>query len=119
MTSPSLSSLPLILIFASILYMTAVFKGVGNLVEASLDVPYGVAIFIVLVIVMAYTAVGGFHSVVKTDVVQGLFMVVASVLLFIGVVQAAGGVASRASGAADRARSRDGFASAGPGPGVS
>ena len=82
----------LILIFASILYMTAVFKGIGNLVEASLDVPYGVAILIVLVIVMAYTAVGGFHSVVKTDVVQGLFMVVASVLLFTGVVRAAGGV---------------------------
>ena len=72
--------------------MTAVFKGIGNLVEASLDVPYTVAILIVLVIVMVYTAVGGFHSVVKTDVVQGLLMIVASILLLSGVVSAAGGI---------------------------
>ena len=57
----------LIVLFASFLYMTAVFKGIGNLLETFLDLPYRVAILIVFVIVVIYTAVGGFISVVRTD----------------------------------------------------
>ena len=49
--------------------------GIGNLLEAMLDIPYGAAIFLVFVIVAVYTSVGGFHSVVKTDVIQGVLMV--------------------------------------------
>ncbi|MGH9340921.1 MAG: sodium:solute symporter family transporter [Acidobacteriota bacterium] len=45
--------------------MTAIYKGIGNLLEAFLGIPYWLAIVIVFVIVMAYTAVGGFISVVK------------------------------------------------------
>ena len=81
-----------IVLVSSFLYMTAVFKGIGNLLEAMLDIPYAGAIFLVLVIVTAYTAVGGFHSVVKTDVVQGIVMILAAILLFRGVTNAAGGV---------------------------
>lgn len=87
----------LIVVFASLLYMTAVFKGAGTLLEMFLDIPYAGAIGIVFVIVMLYTAVGGFISVVKTDVVQGVIMVVAAVLLFTGTVRAAGGVGSLAA----------------------
>ncbi len=82
----------LIVVFASFLYMTAVFKGIGNLLEVFLDMPYPVAIAVVLVIVVAYTAVGGFISVVKTDAVQGIIMSFAAVLLFVGTISAAGGV---------------------------
>ncbi|MCL6646086.1 MAG: hypothetical protein K6U88_14170, partial [Dehalococcoidia bacterium] len=81
-----------IVLFASFFYLTAVFKGIGNTLEAFLDVPYWLAVLLVFVIVMAYTAVGGFISVVKTDVVQGLLLVLGAVLLFRGTVQAAGGV---------------------------
>ncbi|MDX1577222.1 MAG: hypothetical protein R3266_02010, partial [Gemmatimonadota bacterium] len=81
-----------VVIFASFLYMIAVFKGIGNLLEIFLDMPYVVAIVLVFLVVMAYTAVGGFISVVKTDAVQGLFMVAAGVLLFAGTVGAAGGL---------------------------
>ena len=42
---------------------------------------------------MIYTAAGGFISVVKTDVVQGVIMMIAAALLFTGAVQAAGGLA--------------------------
>lgn len=59
--------------------------------------PYEVAILIVFVIVMIYTAVGGFISVVKTDVVQGIVMMIAAVLLFTGTVHAAGGLGSLAA----------------------
>lgn len=80
-----------IVIFASFLYMTAVFKGIGNLLEVFLDIPYPAAIAFVLVAVMAYTAAGGFISVAKTDAVQGVLMVLAAVLLFGATVRAAGG----------------------------
>ena len=81
-----------IVIFASFFYMTAVFKGIGNLLEAFLDIPYRSAIVIVFFIVMTYTVLGGFISVVKTDAVQGVIMALAALLLFLGTAQAAGGV---------------------------
>lgn len=81
-----------IVIFASFLYMTAVFKGIGNLFEIFLGIPYWSAIVLVFAIVMAYTAVGGFISVVRTDAVQGIFMLIAAILLFAGTVRSAGGV---------------------------
>ncbi len=87
-------SAALIVLLASFLYMTAVFKGIGNLLQVFLDIPYGVAIIIVVVVVMLYTAVGGFISVVRTDAVQGIVMIVAAVLLFAGTVNAAGGLGS-------------------------
>ena len=43
---------------------------------------------------MFYTVVGGFISVVKTDAVQGVVMIVAGILLFRGTVAAAGGLGS-------------------------
>ena len=84
----------LIVLFASFLYMTAIFKGIGNLLETFLDLPYRLAILIVFVIVVIYTAVGGFISVVRTDVVQGVVMFFAAIFLFTGTVDAAGGLGS-------------------------
>lgn len=84
----------IIVIFASILYVTAIFKGIANTLEAFLNLPYGTVIWIVFVIVVIYTAVGGFISVVKTDAVQGLIMVLAAALLFFGTVRRSGGLDS-------------------------
>ena len=81
-----------IVLFASLFYMTAVFKGIGNLLETFMDIPYKVSIGLVFVVVMLYTAVGGFISVVKTDAVQGIVMSIAAILLFTGTVSAAGGL---------------------------
>ncbi len=92
-----------IVLFASFFYMTAVFKGIGILLEVFLDIPYRAAIVIVFVVVMLYTMVGGFISVVKTDAVQGLVMIVAAILLFHGAAAAAGGVGSVAALADDPA----------------
>jgi SSS family transporter len=84
----------LIVIAASFFYMTAVFKGIGNLLEVFLEIPYKVSIVIVFFVVMTYTMIGGFISVVKTDAVQGVVMIFAALLLFFGTVDAAGGFAS-------------------------
>ncbi|MEM7099521.1 MAG: sodium/solute symporter [Pseudomonadota bacterium] len=82
----------LIIVFSSILYLIAIFKGAGHLFEMFLGVSYTQAIFITLMIVMLYTSIGGFVSVVRTDVLQGSCMLVGSVLMFYFVTQAAGGV---------------------------
>ena len=50
------------------------------------------SIGLVFVVVVLYTVVGGFISVVKTDAVQGVVMAVAAVVLFTGTVRAAGGI---------------------------
>ncbi len=84
----------LIIVFASLFYMTAVFKGIGTLLEAFLGIPYQPAIIIVFFIVMIYTVTGGFISVVQTDGVQAIVMIFAAFLLFSGTVTAAGGLAS-------------------------
>jgi len=81
----------LIVIVASFFYMTAVFKGIGNLLEIFLEIRYEVSIIIVFFVVMMYTMIGGFISVVKTDSVQGVVMIIAAVLLFTATVSAAGG----------------------------
>ncbi len=81
-----------IVLLASLFYMTAVSIGIGNLVQAFLQIPYEVAILVVLLVVVAYTMIGGFISVVKTDAVQGVVMVVAAFVLFAGTVRAAGGL---------------------------
>jgi SSS family transporter len=81
-----------VIVFASLLYLIAIFKGGGNLLEVFLGVPYVAALGVTLVIVMIYTSVGGFVSVVRTDVIQGLLMVVGAVLIFTFVTRAAGGV---------------------------
>ena len=78
--------------FASVLYLVAVFKGAGNLLQAFLGIPYEAAVGVTLALIVGYTAIGGFLSVVRTDVVQGLLMVLGSMLIFGFVTTAAGGV---------------------------
>jgi SSS family transporter len=81
-----------VILFSSLLYLVAIFKGGGNLLQLFLDIPYHAAVAITLVIVMLYTSIGGFVSVVRTDVVQGVLMVIGSVTIFYFVTDAAGGV---------------------------
>ena len=82
----------LVIVFSSLLYLIAIFKGAGHLFQMFLGVPYETAVGITLIIVMLYTSIGGFVSVVRTDVVQGLLMVLGSMTIFYFVTRAAGGV---------------------------
>ncbi|MCY4056967.1 MAG: hypothetical protein OXG44_03090, partial [Gammaproteobacteria bacterium] len=74
------------------LYLIAVFKGAGNLLQVFLGIPYQVAVIVTLGLIVMYTMLGGFVSVVRTDVLQGSLMVVGSILLFYFITSAAGGV---------------------------
>ncbi len=82
----------LVIVFSSLLYLIAIFKGAGHLFQQFLGVPYEGAVGITLLIVMLYTSIGGFVSVVRTDVVQGVLMVLGAMTIFYFVTDAAGGV---------------------------
>jgi SSS family transporter len=82
----------LVIVFASLLYLLAIFKGAGHLFQMFLDVPYEAGVGLTLLIVVLYTSVGGFVSVVRTDVIQGVLMLLGSVVIFYFVTRAAGGV---------------------------
>ncbi len=81
----------LIIALASILYLIAIFKGAGNLFQVFLGIPYEAAVGLMLLVVLVYTSVGGFVSVVRTDVIQGIFMLLGSLLLFGFVTNHVGG----------------------------
>ena len=81
-----------VILFSCLLYLIAVFKGAGNLLQVFLGIPYQLAVIVTLGLIVMYTMLGGFVSVVRTDVVQGSLMVVGSILLFYFITSAAGGV---------------------------
>ena len=81
-----------VIVFSCLLYLIAVFKGAGNLLQVFLDIPYQLAVIVTLCLIVMYTMLGGFVSVVRTDVLQGSLMVVGSILLFYFITSAAGGV---------------------------
>jgi SSS family transporter len=82
----------LVILFSSLLYLVAIFKGAGNLFQQFFQIPYALAVGITLLIVMLYTSIGGFVSVVRTDVLQGFLMIAGSMTIFGFVFTAAGGV---------------------------
>lgn len=72
--------------------MTVQFIGAGRLLETTLGLPYNTAIIIFAITVGLYTFIGGFRAVVLTDTIQGLVMLVGTLILLVGVIYAAGGI---------------------------
>ena len=83
-----------VIVFASILYLLAIFKGAGHLFQIFLGVPYEVAVGVTLLVVVLYTSIGGFVSVIRTDAIQGVLMLIGAMTIFYFVTKAAGGVTS-------------------------
>ena len=73
------ATLAVVMFMAS--YIGAQIIAVGEAMETGLGVDYGVAVGAGGLAVAAYTTLGGFNASVWTDVVQGLFVLVAAVAL--------------------------------------
>ncbi len=81
----------LTILFATLWYMAGIAKGCAHLLETVLDVPYGWGVAAILGFTCLYTVLGGMYSVLWTDAVQGLLMlVVALVMVAIPFVYAGG-----------------------------
>lgn len=79
---------------ASILYLIAIYRGASLAIEAFLDLEYSYCVLIAAVCVTSYTMIGGFKSVVMTDAVQGVLMLVGAVVLFGVMISLGGGTAA-------------------------
>ena len=85
-----LACLSLLLAFFGM--MVVQFIGAGRLLETTLGLPYEWSIGIFAVVIGLYTFIGGFRAVVLTDTVQGLVMLIGTVLLLGGTLIATGGI---------------------------
>ncbi|MDA1314091.1 MAG: sodium:solute symporter family protein [Acidobacteria bacterium] len=74
-----------IVLGASLLYILAVFKGIGHIFAEILNVSYETAVIAVFLLVVFYTCWGMIGAILHTDTVQGILMAIGAVLLF-GVV---------------------------------
>ena len=85
-----LCSLALLVFFMAA--MLAQFIGGARVFQAVTGYPYEVGLVIFGLTVVLYTSVGGFRAVVLTDAIQGVVMVLASVVVLLAVLEAGGGM---------------------------
>jgi SSS family transporter len=81
-----------------IIYNVSVLKGMANAFEVLMNMPYIAGVLLSGVVILFYTALGGYLAVVWTSFLQALVMIGALFLLAIVSVQRAGGL----TGLADR-----------------
>ena len=87
-----LASLSLLVAFVGA--MTVQFIGGARLLETAAGIPYETGLLIFGISIALYTAFGGFRASVLNDTMQGLVMLIGTVVLLIGVVHAAGGLSN-------------------------
>ena len=75
-----------VIFVASLLYILAVFKGIGHIFARVLNVSYETAVLSVFVLVVFYTSWGMIGAILHTDTVQGVLMVVGAIVIFAAVV---------------------------------
>ncbi|RLI73271.1 sodium/proline symporter [Archaeoglobales archaeon] len=81
----------LVILFFFQFYMISIYKGAGNLFEVMLGLDYKTGLIITGIVVMLYTAIGGFRAVVLTDLIQGLLILIGGVALFVMLMAYLGG----------------------------
>jgi len=85
-----ISSICLVLFF--IAQMMSQFIGGAVLFQTITGLPYVYGLLLFGVVVIAYTAIGGFKAVVTTDTIQGLVMLLGAFIILFTIVNVAGGL---------------------------
>lgn len=75
-----------------IIYNVSVLKGMANTFEVLMELPYWAGVLISGLVILFYTAVGGYLAVVWTSMVQALVMIAALTLLTFMSLQKVGGM---------------------------
>lgn len=71
----------LIIIFFFTFYLAAQFNGAGKVLNVTFGIPDNIGILIGVIVIVFYTMMGGFFAVAWTDLVQGIIMIGALVVL--------------------------------------
>ncbi|EPE4837986.1 sodium/pantothenate symporter [Yersinia enterocolitica] len=85
-----LASLSLLVAFVGA--MTVQFIGGARLLETAAGIPYDTGLLIFGISIALYTSFGGFRASVLNDALQGMVMLVGTILLLVAVIHAAGGL---------------------------
>ncbi|WP_337017691.1 sodium/pantothenate symporter [Oceanobacillus massiliensis] len=72
--------------------MSAQWIGGGRLVQSLTGISYIASLFIFSISVLVYVVIGGFRAVALTDTLQGIVMVLGTLILLIAVIIAGGGI---------------------------
>jgi len=91
----------LIIVFCFTFYIASQFEAAGKAFESVFELSKQNSILIGAAIVLVYTLLGGFWAVSVTDMVQGLLMAVAALVLPIAALAAVGGFGRLADGLRD------------------
>ncbi|MBE5944039.1 MAG: sodium/pantothenate symporter [Lachnospiraceae bacterium] len=83
-------STTLIMLTFFVTQMIAQFMGGATLIETVTGMPYWVSLVIFALVVILYTAFGGFTAVVITDTIQGIIMLIGTFLFLFFVVRGIG-----------------------------
>ncbi|TQV69924.1 sodium/proline symporter PutP [Exilibacterium tricleocarpae] len=84
----------LIILFFFLFYTSSGLVAGGKLFETVFGLDYRLAVIVGTIAVVSYTLFGGFLAVAWTDVVQGLLMSAALVIVPVAAIEAMGGVAA-------------------------
>ena len=85
-----LASISLLVAFVGA--MTVQFIGGARLLETAAGIPYDTGLLFFGISIALYTSFGGFRASVLNDALQGLVMLVGTLLLLVAVIHAAGGL---------------------------
>lgn len=80
------------LLVAFIGAMTVQFIGGARLLETAAGIPYETGLLIFGISIALYTAFGGFRASVLNDALQGMVMLIGTILLLVAIIHAAGGL---------------------------
>lgn len=80
------------LIVFSIAQMMAQFVGGAVLFQSVTGLPYVVGLLLFGIVVIVYTSFGGFKAVVTTDTIQGIVMLVGSIIFLGTIIKVGGGI---------------------------
>lgn len=82
-----------IIVFTFLLpYSASVFKGLGHLFEVNFGISYDVALLIMIVITGVYLVMGGYFAITMTDFIQGIIMLIGSIMMVTVLVGKSGGL---------------------------
>ena len=74
--------------------MTAQWVGGARLIESLTGLNYIPSLFIFAVSVLVYVIIGGFRAVALSDTVQGMIMLIGTIILLVGTIIAGGGMSN-------------------------
>ena len=87
-----LKILSAVIIFIFLLpYSASIFKGLGHLFEMTFHIPYIWALVAMIGITGVYLVLGGYFAITLTDFIQGIIMIIGSILMIAVLLDKAGG----------------------------